>query len=108
MVVIGLAIALLPGPLLLYGPVHRVLEWICVRHARRFCIRLGLQPNRMRWRPDFDKSGLKTEFTFIQLDCFDHRGARRLVTLLVWPLGVWKQVGNEAFTEPAADSLPAA
>lgn len=100
---LALAVALVPGSLVLLWLVHCALDRVCVGHAWRFCTRLGLRPNRARWRPAFDGSGVKTEFTLVQLDCLDRQNERRLVTLLVWPFGVRRQVGDEAFPGPDGD-----
>lgn len=106
MLTIGLAVALIPCSLLLLWLVHGALQRVCVGHARRFCRRRGFHANRVRWRPAFDETGVKTEFTLVQLDCFDPQKERRLVTLLAWPFGVWKQVGDEVFPD-SANLLPA-
>ncbi|MGL4463546.1 MAG: hypothetical protein ACRC1K_15450 [Planctomycetia bacterium] len=80
--------------------VHHLLGCLCVRHASRYCGRRGLRTSRGRWRPEFDASGIKTELIRVQLDCFDPQQQRRLVTLLVWPFGVWKQISDEAYPDP--------
>ena len=104
--VFALAVAAIPATLLVAWFVHGVLECLSVSHGQRFCRRRGLQANRVRWRPAFDTSGVKTEFTLIQLDCFDPRKQRRLVTLLVWPFGVWQQVSEGAYPEPDDGEWP--
>jgi len=40
---------------------------------------------------------VKTEFSLVQLDCFNNQKQRRLVLLLVWPFGVRKLVSDEAY-----------
>jgi hypothetical protein len=95
-VLVAVAIAAL---VYLFWVVHRTLERVCVRHARRFCGRSGLEIRRFRWQPQFESSGVKTEFTFVQLDCLDAQNQRRLVLLSVWPFGVRKTVSDEAYPE---------
>lgn len=56
--------------------VHCILDRICVRHARRFCRRHGFEISRVRWQMEFERRpdgrrGVKTEYTLVQLDCFD-------------------------------------
>lgn len=80
---------------------HVLLGRLCTRHAMRFCRRRGLEVCRARWQPEFEPSGVKTEFTLVQLDCLDDRKHRRLVLLSVWPFGVRKKVSDE----PYPDSL---
>ena len=86
--------------------VHRGLGRLCVWHARRFCKRGRLEVCRERWRPEFDSRGVKTEYTLVQLDCFDFQRERRLVLLSVWPLGVRGLVTNEPFSEFDANRWP--
>lgn len=50
--------------------------------------------------------GVKTEFTLVQLDCFDSQKQRRLVLLLVWPLGVRKLVSDEVYPESYDSQWP--
>lgn len=97
LVVIGL-----PAILYLFWGVHCALDRICVRHARRFCRRHGLEISRVRWQMEFEPSGnklIKTEFTRVQLDCLDAQQQRRLVLLRVWPLGVRKLLSDEEYPE---------
>ena len=84
--------------------VHSSLDRVCMRHARNFCSRCGMDIRRVRCQPAFEQSGVKTEFTLVQLDCFDARRQRRLVLLSVWPFGVRKLLSDEEY--PASyDSL---
>jgi len=78
---------------------HLLLGLLCVRHARRFCGRSGLEFHRARWQPQFDSSGVKTEFTLVQLDCLDADKWRRLVVLSVWPFGVRKTVSDDPYPD---------
>jgi hypothetical protein len=98
-------------PVVLYSfwVVHCTLDRIIVSHARRFCIRRGLEISRVRWQPDFELSGgkrLKTEFTQVQLDCLDAQKQRRLVLILAWPLGVRKLVSDEIYPETYDSQWP--
>ena len=89
--------------------VHCALDRVCVRHARRFCRRHGLEICRVRWQPAFEPSGgkrVKTEFTLVQLDCLDTQKQRKLVLLLVWPFGVRKMVSDERYPESYDEQWP--
>lgn len=85
-------------PLLFYA-VHRGLDYFCVRHARKFCRRKGLKVRRSRSQPAFDNSGVKTELTLVELDCFDAQKQRRLVRLVVWPFGIRNVVIDDEYPE---------
>src|SRR4051794_34685331 len=89
LVVIGLGAVVYLGWL-----VHCALDRVCMRHARSFCRRNGLEIRRVRCRSAFQESGVKTEYSLVQLDCFDPQKHRRLVLLLVWPFGVLKLVSD--------------
>lgn len=89
--------------------IHCVLDRVCIRHAKRFCKRRGLEIRRVRWQPAFEPSGdkrVKTEFTLVQLDCFDARKQRRLVLLMVWPFGVRRLVSDEPYPESYDEQWP--
>lgn len=95
-------VAAIPALIYLLWVVHCTLDRVCVRHARMFCNRQGLEISRVRWQPAFEPSGgkrVKTESTLVQLDCFDAQKQRRLVLLLVWPFGVRKLVSDEIYPE---------
>ena len=96
----------IPASLYLFWVVHCTLDRVCVRHARRFCERIGLEICRVRWQPAFDKSGVKTESTLVQLDCFDPQKQRKLVLLQVWPFGVRKMVSDESYPESYDEQWP--
>jgi hypothetical protein len=101
LLIAGYVVAI-PALIYLLWVVHCTLDRVCLRHTRRFCRRHGLEIYRVRWQPDFELSGgkrLKTEFTQVQLDCFDAQKQRRLVLLLVWPFGVRKVVSDEVYPE---------
>ncbi len=93
-VVIGL-----PSAIFLFWKVHLAVDRICVGHARRFCKKNGLEVQRERWQPAFNKSGIKTEFTLVQMDCHDVRNQRKLIQLAVWPFGVREVMRNENYPD---------
>ena len=99
LLLLALAVPVIPALLYTLWHVHRACDYLCVRHAQRYCRRRGLVTSRVRWRPEFGPSGVKTEFTLVQLDCLDAQSQRKLVTLLVWPLGVRKLVSEEQCPE---------
>ena len=110
-VIIALAVAGIPAMLAALWGTHILLGRLCLRHARRFCRRTGLQVSRARWQPEFERRrgrgrGAKTEFTLVQLDCLDGRQQRRLVLLSVWPLGVRKTVKDEPYPDSYDDRWP--
>ena len=85
----------IPVVIYLFVFVHRTLDSICVRHARRLCARHGLEICRV-----------KTESTLVQLDCFDAQKQRRLVAILVWPFGVRKMISDEKYPESYDEQWP--
>jgi len=95
-----------PAMLYLFWVVHCALDRACVRHAQRFCRRSGLNVSRIRWQPAFEPSGVKTEFTLVQLDCLDPHQQRRLVLLSVWPFGVRKLVSDEEYPDSYDEEWP--
>ena len=92
---------------LLFYAVHCGLDYCCLRHARSFCRKRGLEVERWRLMPAFDQTGLKTEFSLVELDCLDRQRQRRLVRLHVWLFGIRKVLGDEQYPElpdaPAPD-----
>jgi hypothetical protein len=109
LLIIAAVVIYIPVSLYFFWVVHCTLDRVCVRHARRFCRRHGLEICRVRWQPDFELSGgkrLKTEFTQVQLDCFDVQKQHRLVLLLVWPFGVRKLVSDEIYPESYDSQWP--
>ncbi len=85
----------------LFYAVHCGLNYCCLRHAQRFCRRHGLAISRWRCGPAFDDSGVKTEFTLVELDCRDGQKQRRLVRLLVWPFGIRKVLSDDKYPQSA-------
>lgn len=96
----------IPAILYLAWIVHCAMDWVCVTHARRFCKRRGLEMQRVRLKPAFDSSGIKTESTLVQLDCSDAKNERRLVLLLVWPFGVRRILNEEKYPESFDSEWP--
>jgi hypothetical protein len=104
--IIVLVLVGVPALVYLLWFVHCTLNRVCMRHARRFCTRNGLETRRAKCQPAFEQSGVKTEFSLIQLDCVDAQNQRRLVLLLVWPFGVRKLVSNELYPESYDSQWP--
>jgi hypothetical protein len=96
----------IPALLWLYWGVHCALDRLCVHYARRFCRRRGWNVSRVRWQPAFESSGVKTEFTLVQLDCLDSQVQRRLVLLSVWPFGVRTLLSDEPYPESDEERWP--
>ena len=108
---IALVVVGVPAAVYLLWFIHCTLDRVCVRHARRFCRRHGLAASRVRWHTEFERRpdgtrGVKTEFTLVQLDCFDSQKQRRLVLLRVWPLGVRKLVSDEIYPQSYDEQWP--
>jgi hypothetical protein len=97
-----LIIAAIPLALYLFYAVHRALDACCFWHARRYCDRNRLKINRSRLGPEFDKTGIKTEFTVIDIDCADAQENRRFIRVVVWPFGIRAVLRNEQWN-PALD-----
>lgn len=55
--------------------------------------RRGLQVIRYTWAPAFE-GGVKTEFTFVDLDCRTAAGSRAIHRLRVWIFGVRELVST--------------
>jgi hypothetical protein len=83
----------------LFYAVHRGLNYCYLTHARRFCRQHGFAISRWRCGPEFNQSGVKTEFTVVELDCFDGQKQRRLVRLLVWLFGIRRVLSDDKFPE---------
>jgi len=109
-VLLIVAFAVVGIPTALYGAwvTHIMLGRLCVRHARKFCSRSGLEIRRARWHPEFEPSGFKTEFTLVQLDCLDAHKQRRLVLLSTWPFGIRKKVSDEPYPDSYDNQWPQA
>ena len=95
--IVALVVVGIPAVLYAFWVTHIMLGRLCVRHARSFCNRSGLEIRRARWQPEFEPSGVKREFTLVQLDCLDAQKQRRLVLISVWPFGVRKTVSDEPY-----------
>lgn len=109
--IVVLVVVGLPAMMYLLWVIHRTLDRVCVRHARRFCKQHGLEISRVRWQMEFElrpdgRRGVKTEFTLVQLDCIDIQKQRRLVLLRVWPLGVRKLISDEIYPDSYDSQWP--
>ena len=100
LLIVAVVLLCVPAVAYLLWLVHCTLDRCCAGHARRFCRRKGLEVSRLRCQPAFEPSGVKTEFTMVQLDCLDGHNHRKLVELLVWPFGVRRVLADETY--PAA------
>ena len=86
--VVVLVLLSLLSPILWYA-VHCALEKYCyIFYARRFCRKIGFEPVSWRCGPAFDKSGVKTEYSIVEVHCLDSDRQMRLVRLLVRVRGV--------------------
>lgn len=103
---VALAIVCMPLVIFLFVKVHHAMDRICVGHARRYCEKNGLEVSRFRWQPAFDKGGVKTELTLVQLECINAQKQRRLVEVAVWPLGFHKLICNEAYPDKYDEKWP--
>ncbi|MBB6053150.1 hypothetical protein HNQ39_004982 [Armatimonas rosea] len=106
LLVLTLVVCCVPAILTLAWTVHRALGRLCERHAKRFCQRSGLEVSRTRWQPQLEPTGVKTEFTLVQLDCFDSQKHRRLILLSVWPFGVRKLLSDEEYQRGYDEQWP--
>jgi hypothetical protein len=104
--IVAIVVFSIPAFMYLSWFVHCAMDRICAYHAKRFCRKRGLQFSRLRMRIEFEPSGVKTEFTRVQVDCFDAQKQRKLVELLVWPLGVHKILSNENYPEAYDEQWP--
>lgn len=109
--IVTLVVVGVPALVYLLWFIHCTLDRLCMRHARRFCSRMGLEAQRVRCQPAFEqrqdgRRGGKTEFSLVQLDCFDSQKQRRLVLLLVWPFGVRKLVSDDIYPESYDSQWP--
>ncbi len=91
-VILILAAAVVSLPL--FFLVHWGVEYCCHLRARKFCRKNGLRVLRFRIGPAFDPSGIKTEFTLVELECLDGQSEQKLVRLLVSVFGIRKVLFN--------------
>jgi hypothetical protein len=106
LLIVALVVVGIPAVLYAFWVAHIMLGRLCVKHARRFCRRSGLEIRRARWQPEFEPSGIKTESTLVQLDCLDAQKQRRLVLLSVRPFGVRKTVSDEPYPDSYDSQWP--
>jgi hypothetical protein len=96
----------IPALVYLFWFVHRFLESVCMGHAKRYCKNRGFDVRRIRCQPAFGPSGAKLESSLVQLDCFNNKGQRRLILLLVWPFGVRKVISVEKYDDDHLKQWP--
>jgi hypothetical protein len=106
LLVLAIVVLGLPGIVFLLYFVHCALDRCCVKHARKFCRRKGLEVLRSRACMAFDNSGVKTEFTIVELDCIDGQKQRKLIRLLVWVFGVRKVLLDEIYPDSHDEQWP--
>ena len=111
LIIAALVVVGIPALVYFAWVAHRTLGRVCVKHARRFCSRSGLEIRRARWQPEFERRpdgsrGVKTEFTLVQLDCLDAQKQRRLVLLSVWPFGVRRMVSDDPYPDTYDSQWP--
>lgn len=97
LLIVALVVVGIPAVLYASLVTHFILGRLCIRHAQRFCRRNGWEFRRARWQPEFEPSGVKTEFTLVQVDCLDAHKHRRLVLLSVWAFGVRQTIRDEIY-----------
>ena len=105
LVLVGLGI---PALLYMAWIVHCTLDRCYVRHARGWCKRKGLTVLRSRAGMAFDASGLKTEFTIVELECLDDQKKRKLIRLLVWIFGICRVLNDEIYPDAFDEQWPQA
>jgi hypothetical protein len=103
---LALVLICIPIVIILFVAVHATMDSVCVRHARGYCTKNGLEIHRIRFQPAFDRTGVKTESTLFQVDCRDAKSQRRLVVLLVWPFGVREILGNNDYPDSYDEKWP--
>jgi hypothetical protein len=54
----------------------------------------------------FDESGVKTEFTIVELDCLDGQHERKLVRLVAWVFGIRKLLSDEIYPDSYDEQWP--
>lgn len=91
------------GVLILFVAVNRSLRSLCVRHAKRFCRRRGLKVESIGYGTEFDSSGVKSEYTLVEVGCVDDQNQRRLLLLSVWLFGIHRIVREEVFPSLSAE-----
>ncbi len=87
--------AVLALPLFVF--VHVWLERCYLAYARRYCKRHGYAVSRYRCGPLFDKDGIKTEYSLVEIDCLDRNQRHTLLRLKVWAFGVRQVLSVDDF-----------
>jgi hypothetical protein len=94
-VVVVSAVLALP----LFAVVHLGLRYWYLSYALRYCRKRGIEPVEARGGPQFGESGIKTEYTIVELIGVDTQGQRRQVRLLVWMFGIRKVLADETLRD---------
>lgn len=80
--------------------VHRSLEHYYIALGRRYCRKNHLLPSDWMISPKFDEvTGIKTEFSIVELLCQDNENRDRYVQLEIGLFGVRKVLSNEVLSE---------
>ena len=106
--IIVAAVVAVPAILGLGWLVHCALNRFCISLGERHCRGRGLAVVRSRAGIAVEPSGVKTEFTIVELDCLDAHRERRLVRLLVWLFGVRTILTDESYPPSHDKSWPQA
>jgi hypothetical protein len=77
--------------------VHLWLERCYLAYAWRYCKKHGYATSRVRCGPLFDKDGIKTEYSLVEIDCRDPHQRRILLRLKVWVFGVRQVLSSGDF-----------
>lgn len=86
-ITVGLA-TMLAIPFLFF--THWTIEGYYIWLGRRFCKKRGLVISRHFCGPEFEDSGVKTEYSIVEIDCLSPEGVRKWVKLRVWIFGIRK------------------
>ena len=87
----------------LFLVVHYFYGWVCICHVRRYCTKNGIEISGWRIAPAFDKKGVKTESSQIEV-LTEYTQKKKIHRFIVWPFGVrevteFEQENNQT-TEP--------
>ena len=98
-VLIGAALVSLP----LLFLVHSILNRVCFRHVKRYCIANNIEIAGWRTSPEFDNRGTKTENTQIEVYTFSDRQEKRVLRFIVWAFGI-RSVSEHPFDPEDAEN----
>lgn len=93
--IVAIVACVLALPLFVF--VHVWLERCYVAYACRYCKKHGYVVSRNRCGPLFDKDGIKTESSLVEIDCRDQHQRRVLLRLKVWAFGVRQVLSSGDF-----------